>query len=172
MTETLKQIGISENNIETERLEKKQVNFIFDINTAEQLINTLDSMTVEGEPDLVMLNEYALNIEDVINNTKLISDSAKKHNTDIILAAAVSWLNQEKEYMPSVSWDIRRKEILESEAKLLDDDITEDEFWDSIGYYFGKDGEIYAFPKTRKNMPCIKFPILKLLFQFAEKLTI
>lgn len=140
MNETINPFQQSENRAEKEKHEKRGVGFLFGCQTVKDLERAIDSISAESELDLAMLDEYDLTIEDVLSNTKIISELAKKHKLDIVMAPAY-----EKEDAP---WSTRRNEIIESGAKLLDEGIDEDEIRDSIGYFFDKDGNVYAFPKA------------------------
>lgn len=143
MKQIFDQNNFTENQAEKERIKKRRVGFLFECHTAEELKRNLDLVASEGELDLVMLNEYDLQINEVNNNIDLISSSAKKHNADIILAAGVNGKR--------VPWTTIRPEIIQAGAQPLDVDVTDDEIWDSIGYFFGKNGETYAFPKNHKH---------------------
>ena len=134
---------LHENQAEKEKIEKRQVGFLFGCHTAEELKQHMDSIATEGELDLVMLTEYDLQIDEVNNNIDIISSLAKKHNADIIIAAG---RNGQR-----VLWNMKRQEIIQAGAQTLDVNITEDEIWDSIGYFFGKNGETYAFPKSHEH---------------------
>jgi hypothetical protein len=111
------------------------------------LAKKLDLATKEGKLDSVMLDEYDLSIEEVNTNLQRISGMAKEKMVDIILAADNKYRQQGGEFK-RISWDIRKEEIKSSGAVLLDEGITAEEINDSVGYYFEKDGNVYAFPKT------------------------
>ncbi|RJP44860.1 hypothetical protein C4587_01505 [Candidatus Parcubacteria bacterium] len=140
-----------ESNIESRAEKEKKLNvsmgFLFNCRTVDGLAEKLNLATKEGKLDSVMLDEYDLSIEEVNANLQRISGMAKEKMVDIILAADNKHRRQGDKF-ERISWDIRKEEIKSSGAVLLDEGITAEEINDSVGYYFGKDGNIYAFPKT------------------------
>lgn len=148
------QLGISEkteSNVE-DRVEREKkldisIGFLFGCHTVDGLTEKLDSITKEGKLDVVMLDEYDLSIEEVNTNLHKISGMAKDKKVDIILAADYTYHKQGDEFR-RISWNIIKEEIKSAGAVLLDEGVTAEEIKDSVGYYFGKDGNIYAFPKT------------------------
>lgn len=133
---------------ETEPKITVTVYFLFNCKTVDSLIERLRMLSVDT--NVAMLDEYDLSIEDINTNLQRIIEGAKERSIDIILAAD----NQHRQIgdqFKQVSWDIRREEILSAGATLLDEGIPLDEIGDSIGFYFTKDGKVYAFPKTWKH---------------------
>ena len=151
--ELREQLGITEKPESVEgRAEKEKkldvsIGFLFNCHTVDGLAEKLDLATKEGKLDLAMLDEYDLSIEEVNAKLQRISGMAKEKMLDIILAADNKHRQQGDEFK-RISWDIRKEEIKSSGAVLLNEGITAEEINDSVGYYFGKDGNVYAFPKT------------------------
>lgn len=151
---SLEKLKSSESNIEND-VEKEEevdisVGFLFGCNNVDGLAEKLDLAAKEGKLDLAMLDEYDLSIEEVNTNLQRISGMAKEKMVDIILAADNRYRQQRDEFK-RIPWNIRKEEIKATGAILLDEGITAEEVNDSVGYYFGKDGKVYAFPKTWKH---------------------
>jgi hypothetical protein len=148
--ESREQLGIEssvEGRAEKEKRLDISIGFLFNCHTADGLAEKLDLATKEEKLDSIMLDEYDLSIEEVNANLQRISGMAKEKMVDIILAADNKHRQQGDEFK-RISWDTRKEEIKSSGAVLLDKEITAEEINDSVGYYFGKDGSVYAFPKT------------------------
>lgn len=105
----------------------------------------IESAISEGPLNLVMLDEYDLTVEEVNQNITQISQIAQNNGLDIVLAPDNGHAQLPPERTP---WEKRRNEILTAGAVLLDEHISAEEVGNSVGYFFGKDGSIFAFPKT------------------------
>jgi len=136
-----------EEQTEREKTMDVSIGFLFNCRTVDGLTERLDSALKEGKLDSVMLDEYDLSIEEVNTNLQRISGIAKGKMVDIILAADNKHRQQGDEFK-RIPWNTRKEEIKSSGAILLDEGIAAEEINDSVGYYFGKDGSVYAFPKT------------------------
>ena len=79
---------------------------------------------------------------------------------DIVLAADNQHRQVGDEFQ-QVPWEVRKKEIQNAGAFLLDEGIRPEEVKDSIGFFFSKDGSIYAFPKTWEH-PIHQIPNTKI----------
>lgn len=138
-------------NPEATREVKKQaefsVAFLTWCESVDGLAQKLEAAAKEGRLDTVMLTEYDLTIEDVNANLRRISEIARQKMVDIILAADNKHRQIGKDFK-QIPWNDRKREIEEAGAVSLDEEIDPKEVMDSVGYFFGKDGRVYAFPKT------------------------
>ena len=134
---------LRENQIEQEKTEKKRVVFFFGCHTTEELKQRMAAIAKEEKMDLVMLNEYDFQIDEVNNNVATIASLAQENATDILIAAGSNG--------HTVPWETQRQELIQTGAQPLDVDAAQDDIWDSIGYFFEKSGKTYAFPKNHKD---------------------
>lgn len=135
---------------ETEKALSMKVEFLFRCNSVQDLITHIETTSKEGSIDAILLGEFEIPLDEVVNNMELIAVIAKNKKVAIILAPRIKPWNSNDN---STNWDVWQQKkiaIAQNSASILDDEIKQSEIGDSVGFYFDLNGNSYAFPKSGK----------------------
>jgi hypothetical protein len=131
-----------EGKIEKEKQLKLDVLFLHGCKTADDVLSRIDELMEGGDVETLMLDEYELEVNDVINSGDRLSAVAQEKTINIVMAPDNNDENQK-----TVSWEDRKQQLQAAGISFEEDTIPEDGRLETIGFFFGKDGRKYAFPK-------------------------
>jgi hypothetical protein len=131
--------GFSESSIECEKEFNLKVELIFSCSSVEQLLEKVDNLSEKSGIESIVLAEFDLEAGEIIRGMHKISQAAKEKGIDIVMAP--------NERNSGVSWENREIEMRKN-GIIVSGTYEKDLEPESIGFYFSKDGAIYAFPKN------------------------
>src|SRR3989338_4732732 len=135
-SETRLQSIPNETKGETEKPLTMKVEFLFRCNSVQDLVSHIEAASKEGAIDAILLGEFEIPLDEVINNIGHIAETAKNKKIAIILAPRIKpWATEDT----SSNWDEWQKKklaIAQNGATILDGEIERSETGDSVGFYF------------------------------------
>lgn len=141
-----------EHNIqESEPQSQIEVYFPDSLRTVENLLTRLQEVRTEGGTTF-LLKEYDLKFSDVIQEAQNILRTAMQKGVNVIMAP------DNHESGNSVSWEQRKLQLQEAGIEFEADVVPIDGRMETIGFYFGSEGKIFAFPKSWELRPVHKIP--------------
>ncbi len=97
-----------------------------------------------GDNPAIVLDEYQLKTDDVIINANHISVAVIEKGYDLVMAPDSR--NNTGEDTERVTWEKRIEQLQQHNIQFEQGSEPREQF-ETIGFFFGKDGLIYAFPK-------------------------
>ncbi len=145
-----------ENSKEKEPPYKLEIVFFeTNFNTTEDLLNGLAKLEKnEGNNAAIVLDEYQMKADDVIDNAHQISEEVVKKGYDLVMAPDSQNNSSETQ---KVSWEKRIEQLKQNNISFEEGDEPR-EWFETIGFFFGKDGQIYAFPKMWEKKSVHQIP--------------
>ena len=142
-----------ENNPEEQEKEK-----LIDLNvvalstmpTIDKMVDKLGKINSGDKLDVAVLMEFNFGISEVVKDLKKITDFAKDSEMDIVMAP--------DNIRENLSWGELKRKFQENKIGTEENDIQDDYRPMSVGFFIGKDGFTYAFPKTWDQKPIHKIP--------------
>ena len=129
----------SENKPERKKEIEFKVGFLFQCKTVSELLSGLEELSKRDDIRSLMLPEFALTTNDVISSLADISRAAQEKSLDIIMAPS--------ERNSGIPWN-NRKQQLKEKGIIVSGGYQDNLEPESIGFYFDKNGSVYAFPKN------------------------
>ncbi len=143
----------SEDNIEKHRFFEDDVVFLHYCETVKEFLNIAEKLLSERGGKTLMLDEYELSVDDVVKFAHEISRLAQEHGTNVVMAPTNIGIN----HLP-VAWETRREQLSSAGIRFEGDVAPNDGRIETVGFYFGADGFIYAFPKAWEIKPMHRIP--------------
>jgi len=142
-----------ENNPEEQEKEK-----IIDLNavalstmpTIDKMVEKLGEINSEEKLDVAVLMEFNFSASEVVKDLKKITEFAKDSAMDIVMAP--------DNIRENLSWGELKRKFKENKISTEENDIQDDYRPMSVGFFIGKNGLTYAFPKTWDKKPIHKIP--------------
>jgi hypothetical protein len=158
------------NSLRAESIEQEPSNHLEVIfpgrcDTVENLLTKLENVQKGSGSQTVLLQEYDLEFDDVLDSISEISSRAAEKNIDLILAAD----NRTTEGY--VSWAKQKARLEEAGVDIETESSPRDTSVDSIGFFFHKDGKVYVFPKSWASHPLHKIPGTKIAVSICGEIS-
>lgn len=144
-----------ESQLQPEEQEKEKV-LDFDIvalstmPTIDKMVDRLNEINGEHKIDATVLMEFNFNVTEVVKDLGKIAKFSKDSGMDVIMAP--------DNMRENLSWvDLKRK-LQEAKINIEETDLQDGEHPVSVGFFIGKNGFVYAFPKSWGKRPIHKIP--------------
>ncbi len=121
--------------------------------TANDLLKGLVKLEKSLDPNAaIVLDEYQLKTDDVIANARQISSAVQEKAYDLIMAP-----DSQNSSDSRTSWEARIEQLKEN-GIVFEEGSTPRDWFETIGFFFGKDGLVYAFPKMWEKKSVHRIP--------------
>lgn len=138
--------------------EKKQVFFLKDIRSVDDLLFRINALQIEeGSKAVVMLDEFSLHVFDVLKRHKAIKDAVKQHNITLIMAPSNDAMTNDSNNITTHQWG-NTSQKLKAKGFSVEETLVEPANAQSIGFYFDASGISHAFPKQWDEKPVHPIP--------------
>lgn len=117
----------------------------------ESTLATIERIASKHEPDFILLDEFRGTSEQVKRYASRLSNIAQYYESSIVMAPDHYWSSHEKK------WHTFAEEL--QQAGIQVEGFVEGGYSPaSVGFYFGKNGSVYAFPKQWEKKPIHRIP--------------
>ncbi len=142
-------------SLQPEQREHKKLNievgFLYGCNSVKEVPELLEESLKEGPLDTVMFNEYTFKLEEILDNKENLTSLAKEKKVNFIMTP-------DNRFEEGINWGKTKEKFQQSSIPFEENDISDDFKPEAIGFYFNREGVIYAFPKVWKKNPVHRIP--------------
>lgn len=135
---------------EKEKLIDLNIVALSTLSTVDEMIDRLNEINDNNKVDAAVLMEFNFNVGEIVKDLERITKFAKDFEIDIVMAP--------DNIRENLSWGELKRKFHRSKINVEENDIQDDYHPMSVGFFIGKDGFTYAFPKTWDQKPIHKIP--------------
>lgn len=129
-----------------------EIGFFYDCDSVQEIPKLLVEASKEGSLDTAIFREFSFTVKEILDNKDDLILLAKEKEINFVIAPENENMNNR------IQWTEIKKELQQSGISFKESGIAGDYSPEVIGFYFNKNGTVYAFPKVFEKHPVHKIP--------------
>lgn len=129
-----------------------EIGFFYDCDSIQKIPELLEEALKESFLDTAIFREFSFTVREVLDNKDDLILLAKEKEINFVMAP-----KNESRINP-IQWAEVKKELQQSGISFEESGIADDYGPEAVGFYFNKNGTVYAFPKVFGKHPVHKIP--------------